>query len=295
MRRVCARPRGRLGGLALLLLGGCCLPGRPAGLVERFKPFIGPQGADAVALDVALVELPVGDRYLNAGLWEAADEQVVPLERKAVLEDNGFRIGVVGGIPPSAFQTLLASERTCPEPRRIQMRAGNARPLPLGEPRSQCCFELHQDGKVTPVALEQGQYVLQVTPALTPEGSVKLAFLPLVQHGAKALWALPGEGGLPLQGQRPAETYPALGWEMTLAAGEYAVIGTRFEKAGTLGHVCFLNADGARPVQRLLAIRATRLTAPGAVPDSADAAGRPPAVPPLAYQAAVTKVRGCGE
>jgi hypothetical protein len=126
---------------------------------------------------------------------------------------------------------------------------------------------------------------LQVTPTLTPDGAVKLAFLPLVQHGAKSLWALPGEGGLSLAGQRPAERYPALSWEVTLAAGDFAVVGARFEKAGTLGHVCFVSTDGAKPVQRLLVLRASRSAAPAPPPDAT----------PLAYQAAVATVRGAGE
>src|SRR6478672_11895559 len=172
MRRVCAGPWGRLGGLAfIVLISGCWLPGpgRPAGLIERLKPFTGPQGADAVALEVALLEGPVGDRYLNAGLWTAADEQVVAPERKAVLEDNGFRVGQVGGLVPAEFLELLTSPRSNPDPHGVQMRAGNAKLLSLGEPRAQCRFELHADGAGTPVALDQGQCVLQVTPTITPE------------------------------------------------------------------------------------------------------------------------------
>jgi hypothetical protein len=71
------------------------------------------------------------------------------------------------------------------------------------------------------------------------------------------------------------------------------VIGTWAAKDATLGHRCFVTADGPKPVQRLLVIRAGRPAAPA--PDAAgtDAASRPAAAP-LASQAAVA-VRGTGE
>jgi hypothetical protein len=288
--------RASLGGLALVVVGGCfwAPPGRPTGLVERLKPFAGPRGADAVMFDVVQLEQPVGDRYLNHGLWTAADEQAIDLERKAVIEDNGFRVGLLGGILPSEFQTLLASERSNPVPRRGWTRAGTPKLLALGDAYPQLRFRLQTNGETTPVDLAQAQCVLQVTPSLTPDGDLKLAFLPLVQQGAKALWPPPIDGGLPLADQRPAERYPALGWEVTLAGSAYVVVGTRFEKADTLGHCCFVRTDGGKPVQRLLAIRASRLVPPEAVPEGSDA-GHRPAVPPLARQAITTTVRGARE
>jgi hypothetical protein len=284
-----------LGGLVLLAVGGCfwAPPGRPAGLVEPFKPFTGPRGADAVLLDVAVVEQPVGDRYVNHGLWADADEQVCDLERKAALAENGFRVGLVGGNPPFAFLGLVTSERSCPDPRRVQMRAGNAKPLPLGDVRPQLRAQLHTGGKSTPVTLDQAQCLLQVTPTLLPDGAIKLAFLPTVQHGAKTLWTLSVEGGLPLQGQRPIERYPALGWEVTLAGAEYVVVGARFEKADTLGRAFFVSTEGAKPVQRLLVLRAARMAPPEEAPEGADA-GRPATARPLALQA-VSTVRGSRE
>src|SRR5882724_6549743 len=112
MRRACAGPGARLSGLLLALLTGCfSVPsGQPNKLVESLKPSAGPRGADAIVLEVALLEQPLGDRYLNEGLWSAADEQAIDMDRKAALDDNGFRIGLVGGIPPAELLNLLTSE-----------------------------------------------------------------------------------------------------------------------------------------------------------------------------------------
>src|SRR5438128_791236 len=105
----CARRQGRramrrgrcllLGMLAGMLAG--CLGSEPAvspSWAQRCQPLHGPSGPDVVQMDVALIERPVGDCYINQDLWAVADEQVVGLEQKVVLEDNGFRVGQVGGI-----------------------------------------------------------------------------------------------------------------------------------------------------------------------------------------------------
>jgi hypothetical protein len=88
-----------------------------------------------------------------------------------------------------------------------------------------------------------------------------------------------------------------LTWEVTLAAQEFVVVGTRFDQPGTLGHACFVDADVARPVQRLLVIRANRgsdaTASTSAEPAGAEAAA-PGEAPPLALRAARTTVRGSG-
>ena len=84
--------------LAMLLsvvLGGCTTarPLRSTGWLDRFRRLNGPTGPDVVQMDIALLERPVGDSYINRDLWTTADEQVIALERKAQLDDNGFRVG----------------------------------------------------------------------------------------------------------------------------------------------------------------------------------------------------------
>src|SRR5262249_21376080 len=98
----------------------------------------GPTGPDVVQLEWALIERPIGDRYLNENLWGLANEQIVPLERKDVLENNGLRIAQISGLLPAEFQDLLKSERSNPNARRRQIRAGQPAKLPLGPPREKC-------------------------------------------------------------------------------------------------------------------------------------------------------------
>jgi hypothetical protein len=192
-----------------------------------------------------------------------ADEQAVPMEAKAVLDDNGLRVGQVGGITPPELQALLTSERSCVRSRRIQLHANNAQYITLGSAPAQCRFQLHQDRQEIPVALEKGQYTLAVVPTLTEDGRTKLRFTPQIQTGSPRLLPRPkGDGSFEWQEQRPAENYTALSWEVTLAPNEYVLVGGRFDCPNTLGHASFIRPDEAKPVQRLLVSRMKRPPTP---------------------------------
>ena len=107
--------------LLAVLAGGCAhgLPARSTSWLDRLKSLPVPTGPDVIHIDVVLLERPIGDSYINQEVWMAADEQAIPLERKAVLEDNGFRIGQIGGATPAELQSLLTSERSCVNPRHL--------------------------------------------------------------------------------------------------------------------------------------------------------------------------------
>jgi hypothetical protein len=240
----------------VLLLYGCVVPGdtRPES-VTAFKPPASP-AADVVGLEVSLLEVPIGDHYANGELWATIDEQVVAPEKRAALDDNGFRVGVIGGVRPSQFDDLLRSPRSNPKPQWAQTRVGRPKVLPLGPERAVC--EYHVFDRDTPgpaIAFQQARCVVQVTPSLAADGGVKLSFVPQVRHGTRPVWSGPIEGDEVLP---PAESYPTLGWDVTLAAGEFLLIGTRFERTNTLGRACFVEPDEVKPLQRLLAIRAVR-------------------------------------
>src|SRR5437870_10332225 len=107
--------RALVWGLLAGLLAGCATgtPAPATSWLRRFQQLDIPTGPDVVNMEVVLLERPVGDSYLDHELWQTADEQVVPLERKAVLEENGFRVGQIGGQTPVGLQALLTSERSC--------------------------------------------------------------------------------------------------------------------------------------------------------------------------------------
>ncbi len=279
--------------LAAGVLAGCASqePARPASWLQRFRPFQG--AADVVQMDVALVEVPAGDHFLNGELWAFVDEHAVPLKEKTRLEDNGLRVGQVADTPPDGLLQLLTEKRSCPSPRRVHLPAGKGgRPLDLGPVRQRCSFRLDRGAGAAGVELEQAQFSVFVEPGLAEGGGARLTFTPRVRHAGKgpAAWR-PREdrSGWSLQTERPPESYDELSWAVTLAPNEYVVVGARYDRPGTLGHEAFVRTDEAAPVQRLLVIRAAR---PGAAPSLPPASGgNPSRPPPLALQAGWSSVR----
>jgi hypothetical protein len=291
--------RALLVGLLTGLVVGCATapPERPTSWWTRLRSFQGLTGPDVIQMDVAILERPVNDAYINQELWTLADEQPVPLEHKAKLEDNGLRVCQIGGITPAGLQALLTSERSCTHHRRLQLHAGHPTTVTLGPVAPQCRFQVQQEGRAAEITLAQAELTFKVLPTLTADGGVRLQFTPQIYHGEAILTPRPAadRSGFLLQAQRPTEAFPALAWEVTLAPNEYVAVGAHADRAGTLGHQYFVRHDEPVPVQRLLAIRTSR-SAPGVEGETGAGTGDEDLTlsrsPPLALQAAWTSARG---
>lgn len=281
----------RVAGVVALL--AAALAGCFTGQSERSVSRLGPAGLgrlpgeDVVQIDVAVVERPAGDRYLNGELWQLADEQGVTLERKAVLEENGFRVGLVGGLPPAGLQALLTSPRSCPDPHRLSVRAGNPTAVTLGPVWKACRFEVRQGAEAAAVELADAQCLLEVVPTLSDDGRTVLRFTPHVRHGPPRMvpYATQGPEGWrrwECLARQAEEGYAVLSWELTVAPNEYVVVGTHLNKPDTLARRCFTEEG----TQRLLVLRTGR--AQPAAPADEDFVR----VPPLALRAGWCTARG---
>jgi hypothetical protein len=261
--------------------------------LPRRHPFQGPTGADVVQMRVALVEVRPGEaewNYVNGGLWQLADESLVDEDRRDAMAESGFRVGKLGTQPPPALLALLTSKRFNPSPRDLSFRTGDPRPLTVGPTLAHCRYRAGRDGE--PVVLEQADCALVVTAARGPDGQAVLRVTPEVQHGdAKPVYRVDEKAGsLTSHAERPAESYPQMGWETELALNEYLVVGGSFERAESLGHQFFVRPDEAPPVQRLLVIQMG--AAPREAPAAAPARGGAARSVPLALQAAWPAARG---
>jgi hypothetical protein len=244
-------------------------------------------------MEVALVEGPAGDAFLNDGLWTLADDQVISLEQKGRLDDNGFHVGQIGGVLPAGLQALLTNKRTCSDPRRIQQHAGQATHLPLGPERRVCRFQIRQESRALPVGLEQAICAVEMLPTITADGRIRLRITPEVQHGRATELPRPDHDRAAwiLQKDQPTESYPTLGWELTLGRNDWLLVGGRFDRPDSLGHRCFIHVDDSVSSQHLLVIRAARPRVASANGTSSTIADENAVViptPPLAMQAART-------
>jgi hypothetical protein len=235
-----------------------------------------PTEDNLVVMHVALIEVPVGDRFINEELWKHVDEQVIALQHRPTVDENGLRIAQVGGI----------------NPHRLLLHAGDTQVLQLGPEQPECQFELHQNGRDTHVSLEKAQCQLSVKPTLTRDGRTRLQFTPRIEHGDPIQRPRPtrdpsGVAAWVLTCERPMEIYGSLSWEVTLAPNEYIVVGARFEKPGTLGPACFIHRDPQAAVQRLLVLRTARSLDAVATASSEPEEDAGPRAAPVALQAAL--------
>ena len=290
---VAKRCRGALLPLCCLWLAGCLstAPDQASAITTRLRPQL---AADSVIIDFALLERPLGDPYFNHELWTHTDELVVDLEKKAVLEENGLRIGQLVGMTPAQLQTLLSSKRWCLNPTRRVLPAGKTATYHLSPVLPHCDYDLFLGGMKHELQADQARFCLDVIGTLTADGKTKLAFTPKVETGEKVLPFQPS----PEQSEwkftigRPSKAYPDLSWEAALAPNEYFVVGARLDKPGTLGYQAFAQDDVPQPVQRLLVIRTNRSQHAGVgdQPTLEDVA-RASSSPPLAVQATMSAVR----
>src|SRR5438128_12650702 len=108
MRSACAVLMALIAGSVVGCTSGA--PGRSTAWFQTLPAFRGPVGPDVIQIEWAVIERPVGDHYINEDLWSLANEQIVPLERKDVLQDNGLRLAQIGGLLSAEFQEMLRSE-----------------------------------------------------------------------------------------------------------------------------------------------------------------------------------------
>ncbi|HYV36654.1 MAG TPA: hypothetical protein VE988_13175 [Gemmataceae bacterium] len=263
----------RRGGASVLVLlcvslGGCFWgeAERSASVFHRFHPPGTNLGPDGVLLDIVLIERPLGDDFLNSELWESTDSQVVGLEKQALLEENGFRVGQIVGMNPAKLQDLLVSERSLVPVRQQILPAGTLTSVPLGPNLPQCNYRIKSEGGPRDVILDQAQCAFTIVPSLTNDGRTRLKFTPQVLHGSEMpdIQVARDRTGMTLERKRPAKTYDALSWEVTLAPNQYLIVGTRFvedaseNEPQSLGNQCFLVDTGRTFTQRVLVIRTTR-------------------------------------
>jgi len=291
--------------ILILFVGPLCLVGcatvpepvRKTSWLQRQQPFGAGMEGQVVQLDVRVLERPVGDPFINQELWQHTDEMVVDLERKAAVEDNGFRVGQIVGMTPVKFQELLNSERYCVNPRRHLVPSGHSVTPSIGPAWARGDYVV-QDGKqIDETALEQARFYLEVKATLTSDGKTRLSFVPKVESGETTLpfQADPDQQAWTMRVDKPCRNYPKAGWDVVLAPGEHLVIGAILQKEKTLGHRSFVQEQG-NLVQRLLVLSTNR------APSSADAAeislrevARCHPSPCLAVQASGTALRAGAE
>jgi hypothetical protein len=284
----------RRGWLALmpivLSLSGCLWTAQTehASFLKRFQSkTISP---DHALIEVALVECPLGDEYINETIWEQADQLIGDADSRHALDENGLRIGQLVGSPPAELQQLLLSKQCCSNPQAMIFPAGKTLPILISSavPLPHSSYDFVQDKIRTEVSLDQVRYFLNVSAKFMTGGQTKLTFTPKVENGEPILpfHPVPERSAWEVRIDKAFKLYPDLGFDVSLGPNQYFIVGCRRDRERTLGQTAFVEIAGNRGVQRLLVIRNCRsVTAHEAHESSVEELIRADKSPPLALQA----------
>src|SRR5262249_33757666 len=157
-------------------------------------------------------------------LWSHTDQTVVGLDEKAVVDDNGFRVGTIVGGPPRALQALLRSPRSCLDPRRWLLPCGPAgadaeqKHINLGPVHAEARLLLKQQGRMTEEAFASVQYQIDIEASTAAEERVRVRFTPRIEHGeSMRSVVVPADcSQFAVKTEKPAKAFGGLSWEVTL-------------------------------------------------------------------------------
>lgn len=265
------RPRKASGLLVLVCAAatGCLFRGsdsRSAGWYDRIRAMSG----SGLAVRTVLLERPAGDPFLSRDLWASAGKPL-PHEQSALLARNGLRVGVLTGLVPGEFDQLVTSEHAAVNPMHRTMQPNKPKVVPVNGPLARCSYRAVPDLAADPVPVELTAAECGLSVTARPAGGdrVTLACEPQVQHGDKQAWLKPSADGTEFtrRDAKPLESYPALGFEVTLGPQDYLLLGPADDPADTLGQVFFTTATEDRARQRVLVIRALRGPAAAVKPE----------------------------
>lgn len=248
------------GCLLLVMLAGCVSP-EPSRTGTPWQSFKDNPDPERILLDVAIVQRPFGDAFLDDEIWSHADEMIVPPEQRDLLELNGYRAGVIVGSPPEKLVNLLQSSRS-----RVQRRA---RSVGSGILLTQTLRESDDEidatiriGKTSEEAIfDRPLFGFDLLPMRKSRSLVHLKLTPRVEAGDKSInyKPVPEESKWSLEVKRPTRVLSELAIDIPLAADQVLIVGPRLEREGTIGFHSFASSTDEDPAQRLLVVRHLQL------------------------------------
>ena len=274
--------------LALLPLAtvGCLSEGSRAKWYNPFPLLGGGHDPESALVQYVVIERPAGTEEINRRAWDRVDEQVLPFETRAILEESGLRVGTTGESAPGSLRKLIDDPRTSWGHRARTFGLDRPATLLLTGNLPRADFSLRAaDGKKS--VFERDRVVLgfEMTVRDGSDGKVLVKLVPRARYHdpSQLLPADAADRGL------ATEVFPAAGFEIALMPNEYLVVGTDDYWEGTFGNQAFTGEKEDRRVQRLLVLRATRNRAGKVSPILLSGADDQAVAPPIASQASTVR------
>lgn len=232
---------------------------------------------DAVVFDVLIAHVPYNERDLVKNLWKDVDELEVDPTKRAALNEQGFRVGLLGASMPESLSRLLALKgrelrssliedvdlskvESALAPisysKPVSLRAGTKSSIVMRSDviPSAPILEKSPDGAL------QGKTYADVTPIFnvaieqSADGSVLFDLAPFLRYGASQTVTRYQHGQLVKTQEQPTKSFDNLRFSINLRPGQFLVIGASDTKTNALGRY-FFNEGGDDFEQTVLVLR----------------------------------------
>jgi len=259
--------------LMLLMLAGC-LPSADSFVIQEKKNdnalLKNIDESNSIRLDVAMVQLPMAEKNILESIWSLADNNSVGLEKKAVLEQNGFRITSFGKTPPPELLRLLGTEKYTPNPRRFHVKIGGSSVIPITGVMDSLNTILSENDTTQDINLLDAQGFFKVSPGSVSENYYQLKLEPLIKSGKeklspRAVKTVSGSLEWEMHSFKSERILPELTCELKVEAGDFLVIGPSESPKDDLklvGSNFFYMRVGQNLIPRVLVLRCSKKNAP---------------------------------
>jgi len=239
-------------------------PGTDAAtIVARRAPAAQPV---TIPVELSFVRFDEADAVLAGELWDAADEQSLPVATRRLLAANGLRCGIVTGeLPPHVAERLAASawegaaaDGLLPgaSRRTLRLLPGRRADVVTAAPTPELIL-LHgdEDGTRGETFRDAGGYLeLRGWPA--GGGQVRLELMPEIRHGPVRRSWVGEEGRFRIEAGQARHRFERLRMTAQVPDGGMLLLGPGGEAGATVGDALFGDRAGGGPgVRQMLMVR----------------------------------------
>jgi hypothetical protein len=220
-------------------------------------------------LKVAIISRPFDDPAINAVVWKAADEQVIPPKERRAWEANGLRVGRIVGELPLELEAIMNDTTTHQKvsPADIIVESGEPTLIKVSDPVEQATLLFNRDNRPIGSDYRDVSGYFRATAQHEGTNNVSLRLVPEIHHGPiqRTFQSVPNAAAIGPQefkinnGQQE-ETIRELATTISLAPGHLVVIGCRPEQKRGLGTFFFTQpvAHSDQRLAKLIMIWASR-------------------------------------
>ena len=229
---------------------------------SRLKPKRPQVNPDTVEVKYIFIDREEGNELINQAIWAEADEQIISLETKALLNDNGLRVGKLASRLSPEVMKLLENANGKAEGRLHGTRSGSTFKIQTTNVVPNWTLFTVNENSTRAEALNDAQGYFLLTPTIGESDVVDLSILPEVAYGKPVNNQTPVpdmNGGWRYRSNaRETRSYPAMRISVSVTSGDYLLIGGLLERPGTVGERFFTRDEDGTRRQTVLLVRLLR-------------------------------------